>query len=97
MYIKLPNLVCVNDNASNVILGIKLNPGLDQYLCDIHIVELCIGDTFCVVPNMSNVLKRSRGLSKFTHQSNVALEVLKKAVAKEGVPFRSLKNPFDTR
>ena len=50
MYIKLPNLVCVNDNASNVILGIKLNPGLDQYLCDIHIVELCIGDTFGVVP-----------------------------------------------
>ena len=97
MYIKLPNLVCVNDNASNVKLGIKLNPGLDQYLCDINIVELCIGDTYCVVPNMSNVLKRSRGLSKFTHQSNVALEVLKKEVAKEGVPFRNLKNPSDTR
>ena len=33
----------------------------------------------------------------FTHQSNVALEELKKEASKEGVPFRKLKNPSDTR
>ena len=76
------DLVCVNDNASNMKLGIKLTPGLDQYLCDIHTVELCLGDTYKVVEGMSNVLKKSRALSKFTHQSNVALEELKKEAAK---------------
>ena len=91
------DLVCVNDNASNMKLGIKLTPGLDQYLCDIHTVELCLGDTYKVVEGMTNVLKKSRALSKFTHQSNVALEELKKEAAKEGVPFRKLKNPPDTR
>jgi hypothetical protein len=91
------DLVCVNDNASNMKLGIKLTPGLDQYLCDIHTIELCLGDTYKVVESFNNVLKKSRGMAKFTHQSNVALEELKKEAAKEGVPFRKLKNPPDTR
>ena len=91
------DLICVNDNASNVKLGIKLTPGLLQYLCDNHTVELAIGDTFKSVIGMSNVLKKSKGLAKFTHQSNVALEELKKEASKEGVPFRKLKNPPDTR
>ena len=91
------DLTCVNDNASNMKLGIKLTPGLEQYLCDTHTLELVVGDAFKNVEGMRNVLKKSRALAKFTHQSNVALEELKIEAAKEGVPFRKLKNPPDTR
>ena len=91
------DLTCVNDNASNMKLGIKLTPGLEQYLCDNHTLELANGDTFKKVEGMSNMLKKSKGLSKFTHQSNVALEELKQEAAKQGIPFRKLKNPPDTR
>ena len=89
------DLICVNDNASNIKLGIKITPGLLQYLCDNHTAELAIGDTFKSVIGMANVLKKIKGLAKFTHQSNVALEELKKEASKEGVPFRKLKNPPD--
>ena len=91
------DLTCVNDNASNMKLGIKLTPGLEQYLCDNHTLELAVGDTFKNVDGMRNVLKKCRALAKFTHQSNVALEELKSEAAEEGVPFRKLKNPPDTR
>eukprot|EP00092_Neocalanus_flemingeri_P050396 GFUD01058241.1.p1 GENE.GFUD01058241.1~~GFUD01058241.1.p1 ORF type:complete len:135 (+),score=38.28 GFUD01058241.1:406-810(+) len=83
--------------ASNMKLGIKLTPGMEQYLCDNHTLELAIGDTFKKVEGMMNVLKKTRGLAKFTHQSNVALDELKVEAAKEGIPFRKLKNPPDTR
>ena len=33
-------LTWVNDNASTMKLGIKLTPGLEQYFCDIHTIEL---------------------------------------------------------
>ena len=91
------DLTCVNDNASNMKLGIKLTVGLDQYLCDNHTLELAVGDTFKNVDGMRNVLKKCRALAKFTHQSNVALQELKTEAAREGVPFRKLKNPPDTR
>ena len=90
-------LVCVNDNASNMKLGIKLTPGMAQYICDNHSLELAVGDTFHNVEGMMNVLKKTKALSKFTHQSNVAFEELKKESSKEDVPFRKLKNPPDTR
>ena len=34
------DLTWVNDNASTMKLGIKLTPGLEQYFCDIHTIEL---------------------------------------------------------
>ena len=91
------DLTCVNDNASNMKLGIKLTPGLDQYLCDNHTLELANGGAFKNVEGMANVCKKTKAMSKFTHQSNVALEELKREAAKEGIPFRKLKNPPDTR
>ena len=91
------DLVCVNDNASNMKLGIKLTPGLDQYFCDIHTLELAVGDTFKKVEGMTNVLKKTKALAKFTNQSSVALDELKKEAAKEKIPFRKLKNPPETR
>ena len=91
------DLICVNDNASNMKLGIKLTSGLDQYFCDIHTLELSIGDTFKNIRGMSDVLRKARALAKLTHQSNVALEELKKEAFKEKLPFRKLKNPPDTR
>ena len=45
-------LFSVNDNAANVKLGIKLSLYLKQYLCDIHIVEHAVKDTFNSFPNI---------------------------------------------
>ena len=87
------DLVCVNDNASNMKLGIKLTRGLDQYFCDIHTLELGVGDTFKKVEGMTNVLKKPKALAQFTNQSSVTLDELKKEAAKEKIPFRKLKNP----
>ena len=91
------DLICVNDNAANQKLGVKLTAGLLQYLCDNHTMELAVKDTFTNVPGMSNVLRKSKGVSKFTHDSCPALEQLKSEARKEKIPFRKLKNPPNTR
>ena len=48
-------LFSVNDNASNMKLGIKLSRHLKQYLCDIHTLELSVKDTFKSVPGIKSV------------------------------------------
>ena len=90
-------LYCVNDNAANQKLGVKLTPDLLQHLCENHTMELAVGDTFKNVDGMSNVLKKTKALAKLTHDSCKALEELKKEAKKEKVPFRKLKNPPNTR
>ena len=62
------DLTCVNDNASIMKLGIKLTPGLEQYFCNIHTLELANGATFKNVEGMTNVLKKTKGLSTFTNR-----------------------------
>lgn len=90
-------LYCVNDNAANQKLSVKLTPDLLQHLCENHTMELAVGDTFKNVDGMSNVLKKTKALAKLTHDSCKALEELKKEAKKEKVPFRKLKNPPNTR
>ena len=90
-------LYAVNDNASNMRLGIKLSDNLVQYLCDIHTIALAVKDTFDDVTGMETVLKKCKDLAKFTHQSTVAQGDLEKAAKSENIEFRKLKNPGETR
>ena len=90
-------LFCVNDNAANQKLAIKLSRHMNQYLCDNHNLELCVKDTLKNVHGMKVVLTKSRGLSTFTHKSTVATAELKRAAKKENVRFRKLANPPNTR
>ena len=53
-------LFSVNDNASNMKLGIKLSMYLKQYLCDIHTLELAVKDAFKNVPGMDSVTKKCK-------------------------------------
>ena len=90
-------LFSVNDNASNMKLGIKLSLHLKQYLCDIHTLELAVKDTFKNVSGMDSVMKKCKAIGKFTHQSTVANEALKKEAKKENIKFKKVINPPNTR
>ena len=71
------DLTCVNYNASNMKLGIKLTLGPKQYFCDIHTLELADGATLKNIEAMTKVLKKSKGVPAFTNWSNIALDELK--------------------
>ena len=90
-------LYAVNDNASNMKLGIRLSENLIQYFCDIHTLQLGVEDTFREVTGMGNLLKNCKALATFTHQSPVAQAALEKVAKQENIPFRKLKDPGDTR
>ena len=91
-------LFAVNDNAANVKLGIKLSLHLNQYLCDIHTIELCVKDTFKNVPGVKILLKKTRALAKFVKKSpTLAEKELRKESEKEQVAYRKLANPPNTR
>ena len=90
-------LFSINDNASNVKLGIKMSRHLQQYLCDIHTLELGVKDTFKNVIGMKALLKKTKAIGKFLHQSTVATTELKGAAAKEKVPYKKVENPPNTR
>ena len=90
-------LFVVNDNASNIKLGIKLTKHLKQYLCCIHTLELGVKDTFKKVVGMTSVLTKTKAIGKFTHQSTVASDELRREASKENIPFRKVANPPNTR
>ena len=43
------------------------------------------------------MLKKTKALGKFTHESTVATDELKKEAIKENIPFRKIANPPNTR
>ena len=90
-------LFAVSDNAANAKLGVKLSRHLKQYLCSIHTLELGVKDTFKKTPGMQAVLTITKAMGKFTHQSTVATAELKKEAEKEGIKFRKIANPPNTR
>ena len=90
-------LFSINDNASNVKLGIQLSTYLKQYFCSIHTLELGVKDTFKNVPGMQSVVKKTKAMAKFVHKSTVANEALKNEAKRENVKFKQLVNPPDTR
>ena len=46
---------------------------------------------------MTNVLKKSKAIVNFTHESKESTNELKREAAKEKVPFRKIANPPNTR
>ena len=90
-------LFAVNDNAANVKLAIKLSQFLSQYLCDIHTLELAVKDCFKNTPGMSSVVKKCKGIGKFTHQSTEATKMLRKEAIKGNIVFKKVINPPNTR
>ena len=88
----------VNDNAANMVKAIRESLYLEMYSCDIHTMMLGIENTFNFVDGMNNVLKKSKGVSKMTHQStSVANQQLKNKYKEMGIKYKKLKNPNDTR
>ena len=91
-------MYAINDNASNMQKSIRESRYLQQYLCDIHTLQLGVEDTFAEVDGMAEVLKKCKALAKLTHTSTtVAYQQLKSQCTKLGVRFRKLKNPNSTR
>ena len=90
-------LFAVSDNAANAKLGVRMSQHLKQYLCSIHTLELGVKDTFKKTPGMQVVLKKTKAIVKFSHQSTVATTELKKEAEKEGIKFRKIANPPNTR
>ena len=90
----------VNDNAANAKAAIRLSSYLVQYLCDNHTLQLGVVDTFksnIYGAKTTEVLDKSKILSRLTHQSGPALRHLRAACSRLKVKFRKLKNPNETR
>ena len=90
----------VNDNAANAKAAIRLSSYLIQYLCDNHTLQLGVVDTFKSTiygAKTTEVLDKSKILSKLTHQSGPALRHLRDSCSRLKVKFRKLKNPNETR
>ena len=91
-------LFCVNDNAANVKLGIKLTKHVIQYLCYIHTLDLASKDASKNTPGVIKLSKKTRALARFTKKSpTVAERELKREAQKENIPYRKLANPPRTR
>ena len=74
-------LFCINDNAANMKLGIRLSRYLTEYNCDIPTFELVIKDAVTNTPSMVDVFKNTKAIAKFAIKSpSVALPELKKPV-----------------
>ena len=91
------NRYCVNDNASNQKLAIKLSKYLEVYFCDLHTLQLAIRDAFKDVLGMKLLLKRCKKLAKFSHKSTVAMMAIKNKCKEKGIKFKKPKNPQATR
>ena len=94
LFVSFPPHPSVNDNASNVKLGIQMSANLSQHLCDIHTLELCVKDAFNNILGMKSILKKTK---KFVHKSTVAAQELKKEAKKQIIPYRKIANPPNTR
>ena len=90
-------LFAINDNAANMKLGIKLSLYLNQYLCDIHTLELAVKDCFKNTPGMNQVVKKCKAIGKFMHQSTEATKKVRKQAAKDKIVFKKVANPPNTR
>ena len=90
-------LFAVSDNAANAKLGIRMSKHLTQHLCTIHTLELGVKDTFKRTQGMKIVIGKTKAIGKFTHESTVATNELKKEAEKAGVKFKKISNPPTTR
>ena len=89
--------VCVSDNASNMKVAMAQSYHLRDYFCDIHTLQLGIGDTFKNTEGMLTVLNKGKKIAKFCHQSTTAMEQLRASALRNNIAFRKPQNPGKTR
>ena len=93
--------VAINDNASNCKLAIKLSDYLVQYLCQIHTLQLGVGDTFKSTyvggANMDEVIKTGRSLANHLVKSGPDSLALKESCNEMKIKYTTVKNPNKTR
>ena len=90
-------MYCVNDQARNMKLAVKLSKHLDQYLCNNHILQCAVRDSFVMTAGMDDALQTCKDLAFLTHQSTVAAELLELESDAQGINFRQLRQSVDTR
>ena len=90
------NMFSVNDNASNMKLGIKMSHYLSEYNCDIHTLELVIKDSVTGSPNVVEVLKNTKAIAKYVNKSSPAAKELKTACDSEEILFKKPVIPLNT-
>ncbi|XP_065642346.1 E3 SUMO-protein ligase ZBED1-like [Hydra vulgaris] len=78
-------------------LAVKLSKRLDQYLCNNHILECAVRDSFGMTAGMDDALQIGKDLASLTHQSTVAAELLESESDAQGINFRQLRKSVDTR
>ncbi|XP_065665553.1 uncharacterized protein LOC136086979 [Hydra vulgaris] len=84
-------MYCVNDQARNMKLAVKLSKRLDQYLCNNHILQCAVRDSFGMTARMDNALQTCKDLASLTYQSTVAAELLESESDAQGINFRQLR------
>ena len=90
-------MYCVNDQARNMKLAVKLSKRLDQYLCNNHILQCAVRDSFGMTAGMDDAFQTCKDLASLTHQSTVAAELLESESDAQGINFRQLRQSVDTR
>ncbi|XP_065668088.1 uncharacterized protein LOC136088319 [Hydra vulgaris] len=90
-------IYCVNNQARNMKLAVKLSKRLDQYLCNNHILQCAVRDSFGMTAGMDDALQTCKDLASLTHQSTVAAELLESESDAQGINFRQLCQSVDTR
>ncbi|XP_065658474.1 uncharacterized protein LOC136082988 [Hydra vulgaris] len=78
-------------------LAVKLSKRLNQYLCNNHILQCAVRDTFGMTAGMDDALQTCKDLASSTHQSTVAAELLESESDARGINFRQLPQSVDTR
>ena len=90
-------MYCVNDQARNMKLAVKLSKRLDQYSCNNHILQCAVRDSFGMTAGMDDAMQICKDLASLTHQATVAAELLESESDAQGINFRQLRQSVDTR
>ncbi|XP_065642468.1 uncharacterized protein LOC136074097 [Hydra vulgaris] len=72
-------------------LAVKLSKRLDQYLCNNHILQCAVRDSFRMTAGMDDALQTCKDLASLTHQSTVAAELLESESDAQEINFRQLR------
>ncbi|XP_065652771.1 uncharacterized protein LOC136080091 [Hydra vulgaris] len=70
---------------------------LDQYLCNNHILQCAVRDSFGMTAGVDDALQTCKDLASLTHQSTVAAELLESESDAQGINFRQKRQSVDTR
>ncbi|XP_065671882.1 E3 SUMO-protein ligase ZBED1-like [Hydra vulgaris] len=69
-------MYCVNNQARNMKIAVKLSKRLEQHLCNNHILQCAVRDSFGMTAGMDDALQTCKDLASLTHQSTVAAKLL---------------------